>query len=609
LSLVDSSGAVVNGNAVTSGSTIFAKAAVKDAAGAAVVSKLVSFTSTGGVIAFQPASGQVLTDSTGVATVQVAPASINSAGADTLTASTTVNSTPLTASLDVQTSASNVSLANLTPAQASLTAYQNTTVSVDVAVNGAPATTTPVTVAFTASCGTFSPATSVSNSAGKASSTFQAAGCSGGNATLTASAPGAAPATATVTVQAAQATNLLFLSANPTTIYTSAASSGVKQSTVKFKVVDAAGNPVASSQVQVSLSPSAIAAGVVFADTNSTAAQTISTDVTGTVSVIVKSGAFPTPLSLTAVLVSNPAITAASSGLSVDSGRAVQNFFSLAATTFAIEGYDNDGEITTLTVRAADRLGQPVPAGTPVSFITEGGQVTASCSLSIDVNNKSGCSVSLQSQAFRPSNGRVTVLAYMDGDEIFVDSNGNNRYDAGETFYDMGQPFLDTDEDGAYSATEQKVGDPSVAGSGIGTAACAPHPYLVANVPNTCDGAWGPTRVRGQLVISFSTSFADTLNPFTNLTSTGVTVHLKDQHGNAMPAGTVVTATLSGGTNCSLADVIPSAVPTSTTLPTDHLVVVKKGSTPGDTCSGASVSVKATTPKNNTTLLGTVIIP
>jgi hypothetical protein len=378
---------------------------------------------------------------------------------------------------------------------------------------------------------------------------------------------------------------------------------------VKFKVVDASGSGVgAFTNVQVSLSTSAIASGVVFADTNTTAPKIVATDANGEVSVIVKSGSVPTPLSLDAQLVNNPAITASSAGLTVNSGRPVQNFFSLSASVFNIEGWNYDNESTNINVLVADRLAQPVPAGTPISFIAEGGQITASCSVVIDSNNKSGCTVSMVSQAFRPSNGRVTLLAYAEGEEAFVDANGNNRYELGETFFDMGQPFLDSDENGSYDpASEQKVGDPSVAGSGIGNAACAAHPYLLANVANTCDGAWGSTRVRGQAVIVFSTSNA-AIPTVTGLSRTGFNFVLQDLNGNAMPFGTSITAALSGGTNCSIVEVFPTTVPNGTN-PSLHRVIITKGSDADDTCAAAQITFKAITPKGNPTLLGTVTIP
>jgi len=611
MSIVNSSDAIIANNSVTNGTVVFAKAVVKDASGAVVPNKLVVFTSGSGILNFQPASGQVLTDSNGVAKVQLVPASLTSAGAETLTSTATVGTTNLSSSVDVQTSAANVALTNFVATQSSLTPFQSTPVSVNVTVNGVAATTTPVQIAFTSNCGSFAPAQTTSNSAGQALSTFQATGCFAGPALLSATAVGAAAsAQTTVTILAAAPTNLLFQSATPSTIFTLQAAFGIKQSTVKFKVVDASGNGVgAGTQVSVSLSSSSIAAGVTFADTGTTAPKIVTTDVNGEVSVIVKAGTVPTPLSVNATLVSFPGITASSAGLSVNSGQPVQNFFSLSADKYNPEGFNFDGEVVNLTVLVADRLGQPVPANTPITFITEGGQVTANCFVTIDANNKSGCSVSLVTQAFRPTNGRVTLLAYTEGDEPFIDANGNNKYDVGETFYDMGQPFLDSNENGVWDAVpaEQKIGDSSTPGAGIGTSACPAHPFLVANVTNTCNGVWGTTRVRAQAVIVFSTSFAQA-PVFFDVSQSGVSLILADQNGNAMPAGTTVTATISGGTNCTVQEVIPSNVP-STTNPTVHRVIISKGSAAGDTCSTAEVSVKATTLKGNQTLLGKVIIP
>jgi hypothetical protein len=51
------------------------------------------------------------------------------------------------------------------------------------------------------------------------------------------------------------------------------------------------------------------------------------------------------------------------------------------------------------------------------------------------------CSVRFCAGNPRPADGRVTILAYALGEESFVDSNGNNRYDAGEPFTDLGDPF------------------------------------------------------------------------------------------------------------------------------------------------------------------------
>jgi hypothetical protein len=607
LSLIDASGSTISNHSVPSGSITYAKAVVTDSTGAKVANKLVAFSSGSNLLTFSPASGQVLTDGTGAAKVLISPASLSTSGAGTLSASAIIGSQTLSDTIDIQTSPAQVALANLASSQATLTAFQSAGVSVDVSVNGQSAGSIPITVNFAASCGAFSPASTTSNSSAKATSTFTATGCTGGAVTLTASAVGAAPVQTSVNVQAPTPTNLLFVSATPPTIYTSLAAFGVKQSTVVFKVVDASGAPITSpTDVKVSLSTASIASGVVFADTNTTTPKIVSTDSNGLVSVIVKSGSVPTPLALTAQLVSNSVITASSAGLSVNSGRPSQAFFSMSAESFNIEGAEHDGVTDAITILVADRLGQPVPAGTPVSFITEGGQIAASCQLTIDSNNHSGCTVSFISQAFRPANNRVTILAYAEGEEVFVDANGNNQYDPGETFYDMGQPFLDTTEGGTFTAGDQKIGDPSVPGAGIGTAACPPHQFQIATVANTCDGAWGPTLVRQNIVVAFSSHYA-AATTFNVVSGTEVDFTLADVYGNAMPAKTVITATVSGGTGCGLDQIIPSTVP-STPNPTHHAILLTATGT-GATCSGALINVKATTPIGVQNFLGTVTMP
>ncbi len=50
----------------------------------------------------------------------------------------------------------------------------------------------------------------------------------------------------------------------------------------------------------------------------------------------------------------------------------------------------------------------------------------------------------------QPYGGRSTVLAYTLGEESFVDVNGNDEYDVGETFEDLTEVFLDKNEDGVF---------------------------------------------------------------------------------------------------------------------------------------------------------------
>mgnify|MGYP002137315599 CR=1 FL=1 len=102
--------------------------------------------------------------------------------------------------------------------------------------------------------------------------------------------------------------------------------------------------------------------------------------------------------------------------------------------------------------RVADRQGNPVPAGSAVNFVASHGQVQGTCLL----DAASQCSVTYTSQGLRPASGRAVILAYMDGEESFIDQNGDNIWQSGETFYDVGLAYRDDNGNGTYDiATEQ----------------------------------------------------------------------------------------------------------------------------------------------------------
>ena len=56
-----------------------------------------------------------------------------------------------------------------------------------------------------------------------------------------------------------------------------------------------------------------------------------------------------------------------------------------------------------------------------------------------------------------PRDGLVTVIAYVDGDEAYVDTNGNGQYDEGESFQDIGEPFVDKNDNGVWDPGEPFV--------------------------------------------------------------------------------------------------------------------------------------------------------
>ena len=588
LTIVDSADAVVTSNAIGSGALFYAKAIVKDANGTAVTNKLVTFTTSATVATL--AQGSALTDANGVAKVQIVPVSLTTIAAGNLSAATTVNAVAISADLDYQTSAANVSLTNLVAAPSTINALQSSGVTVEGRVNGLLAGNSVVAVSFVASCGSFSPATSSTNSNGIASTTYQSSVTCSGPVTITAQSTGAVAVSSTVTVAAAKAANVVFSSASVPLMVSSGSSGGLKQSTLKFQVLDSGGAGMSGQSVNITLGNSTVSAGVAFSNggVSTTTPQTVITDGSGFVSVTVTSGSLPTPVIATAALASSPLIQAASTGVAVTSGRATQNAASLSASKFSIEALSVDGVQTTLTMRVADRQGNPVPAGALVNFVTSHGLVKGTCA----IDATSQCTVTYNSQGIRPSNGRVAILAYMDGEESFVDLNGDNIWQPGEAFYDVGALYRDDNENATYDASSEQT----YPGGSVGSAVCAASAYAYPSIDNSCDGTWSDNiRVRKQVIITLATSDAS-MSLVGTKSPSGFTVKVTDSNpgasGNAMPTGTTVSAAVTtSGAVCKVLSVSPDVVRNS---PNGGNHVVRLDSAAD--CSTARIDVIVTSP-------------
>lgn len=524
LTLKNSSG--VSTNSITASGTT-ATATVRDSAGAVVANRLVTFSADATRVTLTPASGQTLTNASGVATVQVAPASLTVSGAGSLTASALVGSATISGTTDYQLSAANVTLQSLNVGATALPAFGNRAISVRVLADGA-AVSAPVQVTFSVTCGTVAPASVSTDSTGLASATYtaSAASCAGTNVTLTASAVGAAAASGTVSVSPAIATNIQFVSSTPSVIYLTG-STGTTQSAVSFKVVDATGTALQNQSVILSLVNSAPGVSVNTAGNNSPV--TLTTNASGLVSVAIFSGTVPTSVQVMATLAANTAVSTTSNSLVVAVGRPTQLRTSISLDKRSIEGGDVDGSEATVTVSLADRQGNPVPDGTQVNLTAESGVlVPPSC---VTAGGTSLCSVKIRSQGVRPADGRASILAYLPGDEDFIDSDGNNVFSAGEPFSDLGNAYRDDNENNLFDAGEFVV-------PRAGTTACAGGTW---GRINTCDGVWGTVDVRVRHVLVYASSTAlitGTLTP-------GVIVAtITDKNGtNSMPTGSTIGAT------------------------------------------------------------------
>lgn len=549
VTLLDSTNAVTTTLPVTNPLTV--RAVLKDANGNAVPNAVVSFTTLSTLGLLTPSSD--LTNASGVATAQLSAAGISAQGAATIDASATVGSTDVSGSAAYKVGAANVTVSNLTVvagAQQSIPAYGTTSVELTVSVNGTPSTT-PLTVNLTSPCAAAGKATlptSVQTINGVATATYADLGC-GGSDTVTASVLGQTR-NVTITSAAPQAANVQFVSSTPETIVIrGTGGAGLSEvATVSFKVVDASGNPVGSKNVTFDLTTRT---GGLELDGQASGTVTKQSGADGLVSVSVKSGTLPTAVWVTATL--GGGITAQSNLLRVSTGLPTQNRFSLSVTTHNIEGWDYDGTESMVNVIASDRLGNPVPNGTAINFISEGAQIGASC-----VTTNGRCSVSFLSSAYRPINdteptntvtkGRVTILAYALGEETFTDVNGDNVYQTSEVFGDLGNAFVDFNENGTFASTEQEIPF-SPAGSSACVSMPTNYPTVVSRA-GTCDGVWGRAHVRadGVIVLSGSTAYVRTSKLITmaGACSKGLTYQLTDVNYNPMPAGTTISVSDNG---------------------------------------------------------------
>ncbi|MDC8785483.1 hypothetical protein [Roseateles koreensis] len=495
---------------VTAGAPATVTVNVKNVAGTALAGQVVKFSSDASMAAFSAPSA--LTDGNGVATVILSPAVATSTGADTVKATVSYLGKDYSGSTGFQLTATNVTIASFTSdVTGTLSAYGQANLTVTLA---GTVPSSPVNLVLTSSCaslskGTLTPA-SQSTSTGTATFTFRDGGCGASQPSdnLQVSVTGTAlTKSLTLPVSSPAVTSIGFVSAAPTNIFLKG-SGYVENSNVTFVVKDANNNGVPGQDVV--LEPSVLVGGLTLDGSNS--AVTKKTDSTGQVIVRINSGTVPTPVRVKATL-ANSNISTVSSSLAIAVGLPSQLGFSVAQGTINIEGYDIQGTSNTYTVIASDRLANAVPDGTAVNFISESGQVQATKQTALDASGIATATVNFKSAAPIPADGRMTVLAYALGEKSFLDVNGNNVYDTGEDFQDLGDIFLNRKFNGTYDAAADQYISLSTGASG----ACATSTStLLARdtaaipvVPNTCSGAWGRAYVRRAVQTILSTSAAN----------------------------------------------------------------------------------------------------
>jgi adhesin/invasin len=285
---------------------------------------------------------------------------------------------------------------------------------------------------------------------GVATAVFSA-GTAAGVATVTATA-NQASATISIRIQPGSAGSLDFVSANPTAIGV-IGSPLPQQSTITFRVLDHSGNPAADGTVVAFTISSGVGGGEFL--TPLTAGTT-----GGLASTILTSGTVSGPIRVKAsVTVVDPTtgktttFSSSSTNVSIEGGSPSAFHLGVGPGFLNIAGQVTLGIICPVKATVGDRFGNPVPPGTAVSFFANGGVITAQGPTDengdADVVIKTGPPIPHVGSSIDPTDprtGMVTIIAVTQGEEGFIDANGNGLFDGPQEFdssLDTPEPFID----------------------------------------------------------------------------------------------------------------------------------------------------------------------
>lgn len=444
-----------------------------------------------------PASGQILTNASGVAEIIIGVGNSDTGAAISLLADVVDISASIQFSVgsanialgfesdgsyatleDIADNLGEINVGNGTSSLSNLSAAGTTTLDVGVYnIDTGALLTEPVTVNFETNCANATVDTGVTSVNGVARAVFAADALCEGPVSITATlAELGGTATGTVEVLGTTVNSIEFVDATPTNLVLSG-TGGTETSLVRFRVKDNTGEN--KPDINVDFSLSSAVGGLNLTNTTATS------NGEGLVTATVNSGSIPTAAQVIATITVDPDMVASSgdeyevstvsSTLSVSTGLPDQGSFSVVADILNPGGGNLDGIESQITIRASDAFNNPVPDGTTIVFTTEYGQIEPQCSIengactvtwtsaggsvlvspatgtlrTITAGNLTGCpgvfpgtGPCLNEATFPDEqiySGRNTILATTLGEESFVDANGSGLYD-----------WIDLDNDGLY---------------------------------------------------------------------------------------------------------------------------------------------------------------
>lgn len=639
LTLVDVNNASVNN--LSGGQSGILRAVVKGNDGKPAANAVVTFVPTAPtLVTLSPESGAALTDAAGVATLTVKPASFTSAGALTINATTVVNSKTATTQVNMAVGAAPLTVGALSLSPAPSTALPAfSTIQLNIPVtSGGQAASNVTGLVMNSLCVGDGTATLVKGSLanGIQTATYTNTGCLRGTDRVTVSI-GDSSQSINLAVSPADIGTVKFVGSNLSgTSIVLKGSGGVgraEAAQLTFKVVDQ--HNVGLAGVDVTFKATTTTGGLTVTPAKGT------TDASGNVTTTVSSGSIPTPVRVIAEATRGGiSISGMSDTLTVSTGLPIQRFMSLSASSLNIEGLSYDNTKSRVTALLADQYGNPVSDGVVVNFVTEGGAIASSLQgACVTVNGE--CSVDLRSQDFRPVNGRVTIMAYAQGLEDFVDANGDGQYSCtnyrdsngnvpsvyrplidtcvsgGEPFTDMGDAFLDAGDLAPTSGARNGNTFDGVYDFRNGD---LPVPYNRSTYSAVGDGKWGINYIRRSMELTFSGSTArlvrqvcgETCRDWTSedgdpsiiqgvagpsCLARTLAFRLYDSNNNPLPSDTVIS--IVDTDKIAGLSVSGSPLPSTNAIGgTIHFVTIR----PDTTCAPGSFSVQALTPKGVRTI-------
>lgn len=377
---------------------------------------------------------------------------LNGTGGTAETAPAVIAADPATFRIGSGTGASFVNGVIRTSPDANLEAGESVTLTVNIVNISGIAVSETSSVSFTSNCvssglASFSE-TPISTTNGFVTTTYTAAGCNGADV-ITATLQGNnATATVSLTIAPSPVLAVQYVSAvNP---QLSLAGGATTSTELTFKLTGPNLIPIVGETVSFAINSSVGGASILAGRTTGV------TDNLGEVRTILSSGTVAGNYFVRATHDASGTL-GISQDIVISSGVPESSGFSLSVNKRnPSQAYRINGIEVVLSIIAEDHFGNPPADGTSVSFwAPESGQIASSCSLT-----NGECSVTWQSNAARPLDGRLEIIAYTAGAEDYTDNNGNFVFDVADTFTttpggnDLGEAYTDENEDGIYNLGE-----------------------------------------------------------------------------------------------------------------------------------------------------------